>query len=165
MKKSVLLMLSLLFSTLLTSCTLPHIIKPRTVTMSEIRALDYGTVPRNYEKVIAKHLYGSLIDPKSLMIDSISKPKKFVEIELDERNTQPNDEYYNIKFKTSYLVCIRFNAKNTYGGYVGWEWQGYYFKNNELIQVISREYRCEIDKDIIVHNPHISDEVNLVGYE
>ena len=99
------------------------------------------------------------------MIDSISKPRKFVEIKLDERNTQPNDEYYKINFKPSYLVCIRFNAKNTYGGYVGWEWQGYYFKNNELIQVISREYRCEIDKDVIVYNPHISDEVNLVGYE
>ena len=165
MKKSTLFMLSLLSSALLTSCMLPHIIKPRTVTMDEIRALDYGAVPRNYEKVIAQHLYGSLIDPKSLMIDSISKPKKFVEIELDERNTQPNDEYYKINFKPSYLVCIRFNAKNTYGGYVGWEWQGYYFKNNELIQVISREYRCEIDKDVIVHSPYISDEVNLVGYE
>lgn len=158
-------MLSLLSSALLTSCMLPHIIKPRTVTMDEIRALDYGAVPRNYEKVIAQHLYSSLIDPKSLMIDSISKPRKFVEIKLDERNTQPNDEYYKINFKPSYLVCIRFNAKNTYGGYVGWEWQGYYFKNNELIQVISREYRCEIDKDVIVYNPHISDEVNLVGYE
>ena len=165
MKKSTLFMLSLLSSALLTSCMLPHIIKPRTVTMDEIRALDYGAVPRNYEKVIAQHLYDSLIDPKSLMIDSISKPRKFVEIKLDERNTQPNDEYYKINFKPSYLVCIRFNAKNTYGGYVGWEWQGYYFKNNELIQVISREYRCEIDKDVIVYNPHISDEVNLVGYE
>ena len=51
--------------------------------------------------------------------------EKFVEIKLDERNTQPNDEYYKINFKPSYLVCIRFNAKNTYGGYVGWEWQGY----------------------------------------
>ena len=165
MKKSTLFMLSLLSSALLTSCMLPHIIKPRTVTMDEIRALDYGAVPRNYEKVIAQHLYDSLIDPKSLMIDSISKPRKFVEIKLDERNTQPNDEYYKINFKPSYLVCIRFNAKNTYGGYVGWEWQGYYFKNNELIQVISREYRCEIDKDVIVYTPHISDEVNLVGYE
>jgi len=113
MKK--LLLPALLGSTLLTGCyTLPD---PTEFTMEQIHHLDYGSYPRNHEQLIKRHLAQTLIDPRSMMLDGISRPRKFVRF---ERRFHPIETDTPIRIITGYVVCARVNAKNSYGGYTGW---------------------------------------------
>ena len=112
MKK--LLLPALLGSTLLTGCyTLPD---PTEFTMEQIHHLDYGNYPRNHEQLIKRHLAQTLIDPRSMMLDGISRPRKFVRF---ERRFHPIETDTPIRIITGYVVCARVNAKNSYGGYTG----------------------------------------------
>ena len=43
------------------------------ITMNDVRNMDYGSYPKNYEKTIRQHLARTLIDPNSLMIEDITK--------------------------------------------------------------------------------------------
>ena len=62
-------LVALLSATLLAGCySLP---KPTIITMEQIRNLDYGRYPSDYEQIVKRHLARTLIDPNSLMLDGI----------------------------------------------------------------------------------------------
>ncbi len=113
---------ALLSATLLAGCySLP---KPTIITMEQIRNLDYGRYPSDYEQIVKRHLARTLIDPNSLMLDGISKPRKFVRL---ERTSLPVKTDTPIRDIRGYIVCARINAKNRYGGYTGWQTKIYRF--------------------------------------
>jgi len=58
-----------LFGSLLLAACLP---KPAVLTMEQIRRMDYGSYPRNYEQLIKRHLAQTLIDPHSVMYGGFS---------------------------------------------------------------------------------------------
>ena len=84
--------------------------------MNDVRNMDYGSYPKNYEKAIRQHLARTLIDPNSLMLDGFSKPKKFLRI-TSRRYDAETETYSPAAFLKYYIVCARVNAKNSYGGY------------------------------------------------
>ena len=56
-----------LVTSLLTGCIAYE--ESTKITMNDVRNMDYGSYPKNYEKAIRQHLARTLIDPNSLMLD------------------------------------------------------------------------------------------------
>ena len=108
------------FSLLLVACAdLPQP-TPIEISMSNVRSADYGTYPEHYEQQIHQYLNDTLLDPDSAKI-RIAPPRKVFKIyETDDRPSQP-------KYYPCYLVCAEVNAKNTFGGYTGWQTKIYRF--------------------------------------
>lgn len=84
---------------------------------------DYGDYPAEYKKIVARYLRGVLKDPDSAKIAKISKPRK--------------EHIIDNKFKKQatygYSSCALFNAKNSYGGYVGEKTYWFFIKNGSVI--------------------------------
>ena len=105
-------LLAALFGSFLLAGCLP---KPTVLTMDQIRRMDYGSYPRNYEKLIKRHLAQTLIDPHSVMYGGFTRPRKYLHVHKNQYVAAGQISYY-----PSYMVCARVNAKNSYGGYTGW---------------------------------------------
>ena len=60
--------------------------------------------------------------------------------ETDDRPSQP-------KYYPCYLVCAEVNAKNTYGGYTGWQTKRYRFTNGSMEDEQNFSYQNSIDSD------------------
>lgn len=87
---------------------------------------DYGQYPSDYEQIA--HNYYEMIakDPSSLQYRSITVPRQFW---LGNRFT--GAQY-------GYLVCVTVNAKNGFGGYVGFETDALLIRNGTVIQYLQR---------------------------
>ena len=128
------------FSLLLVACAdLPQP-TPIEISMSNVRSADYGTYPNDYEQQIRQYLNDTLLDPDSAKI-RITPPRKVFKIyETDDRPSQP-------KYYPCYLVCAEVNAKNTYGGYTGWQTKRYRFTNGSMEDEQNFSYQNSIDSD------------------
>ncbi len=73
----------------------------------ELSNLDYGFFPDDYESVTKSYLEATLKDPASVIYREISHPKQAWIKSIGSPMT------------AGYLVCYTYNAKNSYGGYVG----------------------------------------------
>ena len=115
------------FSLLLVACAdLPQP-TPIEISMSNVRSADYGVYPNDYEQQIRQYLNDTLLDPDSAKI-RIAPPRKVFKIyETDDRPSQP-------KYYPCYLVCAEVNAKNTFGGYTGWQTHRYRFHKGGLME-------------------------------
>ena len=121
-------LLAALFGSFLLAGCLP---KPTVLTMEQIRRMDYGSYPRNHEQLIKRHLAQTLIDPNSVMLDGISRPRKFVRF---ERGSHPIETNTPINTIAGYIVCARVNAKNSYGGYTGWQLHPYLIRDGRIYE-------------------------------
>ena len=128
------------FSLLLVACAdLPQP-TPIEISMSNVRSADYGTYPEHYEQQIHQYLNDTLLDPDSAKI-RIAPPRKVFKIyETDDRPSQP-------KYYPCYLVCAEVNAKNTYGGYTGWQTKRYRCTNGSMEDEQNFSYQNSIDSD------------------
>lgn len=82
---------------------------------------DYGSYPSNYESIVKNYYNSILKDPGSANFQHISSPEK---------------RWYGGNFmpaKYGYLVCASVNAKNSYGGYVGYSTDGLFIRNGYVI--------------------------------
>ncbi len=96
------------------------------VTRAEIASADFGAYPTNYETIIKEHLYRTLIDPTSLLIEFTGTPYQgycYAPVSV------PNGQNFG------YGVPVRINAKNSYGGYVGWKGHVAYIRNGTVFGV------------------------------
>ena len=110
------------------------------VSMKTVRSANYGSYPRNYQRQIRQYLNDTLLDPDSAKI-RIAPPRKVFKIyETDDRPSQP-------KYYPCYLVCAEVNAKNTYGGYTGWQTKRYRFTNGSMEDEQNFSYQNSIDFD------------------
>jgi hypothetical protein len=93
-------------------------------TQQEAAAADYGAYPTNYES-IAKSFYASTLkDPDSVQYRGIAAPRQF----------WIGDRFTGAKY--GYMVCVTLNAKNSYGGYVGFQTDGLMVRNGAVVQQI-----------------------------
>ena len=135
------LLAALLGSFLLAGC-LP---KPTVLTMEQIRRMDYGSYPRNYEQLVKRHLAQTLIDPHSVMYGGFSQPRKYLQVHKNQYVAAGQISYY-----PSYMVCARVNAKNSYGGYTGWQTHAFFIKNGEVINSDQHPLKCDSQDEIVL---------------
>ncbi|WP_408098003.1 hypothetical protein ACJVC5_03510 [Peredibacter sp. HCB2-198] len=110
MKNSLLFVIAvLLFAT---SCATPN--------EAEISALNYGIPPKNYEEIYKNGLKNALKDPESLQIRNVKEPKKM----------WSKDLYRGLS--AYWIICGEYNAKNSFGGYVGYDIGAVWFKNGNF---------------------------------
>ncbi len=93
----------------------------RAPTAEEWAKTDYGSYPKNYEKIIKDYFAGILKDPGSPTF-AFTKPP-----------TQSYDGYLNKENRFGYVVCGTVNAKNSYGGYTGPEPFYIFLRNDRII--------------------------------
>lgn len=92
-------------------------------TQKQLDAADYGAYPDSYKEIIKNYLDRSLKDPESAKIEYIFSPR-----------TAWNKLGGDLKF--GYSVCVNVNAKNSYGGYTGFQRHYFLIKNGSVIQTI-----------------------------
>ncbi|WP_316674889.1 hypothetical protein [uncultured Tolumonas sp.] len=90
-------------------------------TQQEINLADYGEYPSNSTEIVKTFYSKSLKDPDSAVYKYISPPIK----------TVLGDRFQGVKY--GYLVCATVNAKNSYGGYVGYHTDGFFIQNNIIL--------------------------------
>jgi hypothetical protein len=98
-------------------------------TAEQIAQADYGPYPDNYEQITRSFFNSVLKDPSSLQIDgSISSPQK------SWLSFMGSVQY-------GYKVCVRYNAKNSYGGYGGFTTEYLLIRNGVVVQNIDKADR------------------------
>ena len=80
---------------------------------------EYGLPPKNYEKTIKDYLAKSLKDPYSAHYSEFSTPRQ-------------EHVIYNKKPVYGYSVCVKVNAKNSYGAYIGNQVHWFFFKDGQI---------------------------------
>ena len=93
-------------------------------TPEEIAHADYGPFPDNYEQIVKIYYSSVLKDPNSAIYKEITSPRTWA---LGNR-------LEGAKF--GYLVCVTLNAKNSYGGYVGYKTDALLIRNSAVIEYI-----------------------------
>ena len=104
---------SLSLLSLLFSCAL---MKPSERTLA---SLDYGEAPTNYVALFKQGMKMRLKDPSSLQTLDIKPPKK-----MWSRDLNGVHNYW--------VICGLFNAKNSFGGYTGFQPGGVWYKNDRV---------------------------------
>ena len=88
-----------------------------------------ANLPPNYRDVIAEHVKKTYFDPYSIRDASISNPVDTTSI-----------------FGPVTNVCVKANAKNRMGGYIGIRATGYVFQSGKILNVLENEMiagQCE----------------------
>lgn len=112
-------LLLLICSTILVGCvSLP--------SEQEIASADYGQFPNNHEAIVKDYYATALKDPDSVKYRSISSPRK----------TWLGDRINGAQF--GYLVCVTYNAKNSFGAYVGYGTDGLLIRNGSVIIAVPK---------------------------
>ena len=102
------------------------------VSMKTVRSENYGSYPKNYERQVRQYLNETLLDPGSAKI-RISPPRKVFRIYNPEPKTFPPKTPKQLETSGYYLVCAEVNAKNTFGGYTGWQRHRYrFYKDGQM---------------------------------
>lgn len=90
-------------------------------TQQELANADYGKYPTNYEDIIRNHMFGLLKDPYSAQYQYAGSPAK-------------GWAYFLMQSDFGYGVCVRINAKNSFGGYMGYNRNFFLIRNDRVIQ-------------------------------
>ena len=101
------------------------------VSMKTVRSENYGSYPKNYERQVRQYLNETLLDPGSAKI-RIGTPHKVFQIYNPLANTYPPKTPRELKNNQYYVVCAEVNAKNTFGGYTGWQTKIYRFVGGRI---------------------------------
>lgn len=88
-------------------------------TQEELAAADYGLYPHDYETIIKTYMSRVLKDPDSGRFEFLNAPKT-------AWNKLDGLQY-------GYAVCANINAKNSYGGYTGFQMSYFLIRNGRVI--------------------------------
>ena len=91
----------------------------------ELDKADYGKEPDPafYRPYIEKALKADLFDPFSAVVEIGEKHEKGW--------CRFQEPMFQVRFVYGWRVFARVNAKNRFGGYVGWHGYSFYFRGNE----------------------------------
>ena len=95
-------------------------------TKEELEKADYGPPPTSYSQQITNMLKANLFDPFSAV----------VEVGTPEKGWYYENAFSEVKY--AWLVGARLNAKNRLGGYVGWHYYSFFYKNGTLVYYMER---------------------------
>lgn len=96
----------------------------------ELSKADYGERPQNYVQTVHKYLDENLKDPGSAVYKEITAPQQ------DWIRDAPI-EGYQMHYGWGVLATI--NAKNSYGGYTGYQTYHFLFRGEQIDKVITPE--------------------------
>lgn len=91
--------------------------------------VDYGSYPTGYEDLAKGWFSVHLKDPESVRYRRISKPRREHAI----------TDQFKYQAVYGYSFCVEYNAKNSYGGYGGFETQWFLVRNGELVRTHSAD--------------------------
>lgn len=89
-------------------------------SQQEIENADYGSYPSNYSSIVKGFYSDKLKDPSSVQYRNITTPKQFY---LGSRISGA---------RYGYLVCVNYNAKNSFGAYTGYSTGGFLLRNGSV---------------------------------
>ncbi len=95
-------------------------------TAQQLETMDCGPIPRNYEQSIKDFMQGELKDPDSAEYKFIPPVKQALQ-----------------QLWKSYIgweVGVQVNAKNSYGGYTGYQPYFFFFQNEKIVGVAEPPY-------------------------
>jgi hypothetical protein len=99
------------------------VVAPRwEVTTVEQR--DRGASPASYESAIKRYLQETLKDPDSLQLRIVKGPSQWAirdAVVTERPNFMVGKGYMRETITDVWLVTAEVNAKNSYGGYTGWQ--------------------------------------------
>lgn len=95
-------------------------------TQADLAQADFGDFPNDYETIV-KSYYGEVLkDPGSVQYRNITHPKVYATWGMGGPT------------RYGYLVCVTLNAKNSYGGYTGFQTDGILIRNDRVIQTMEK---------------------------
>jgi hypothetical protein len=116
MKKLVLLLA--LLTTALAGCARP--------SAEELASLDYGDIPLDYEAIARSYFAATLKDPYSVVYENFSAPHEYWVSMVGKGVIY------------GYLTCVTYNAKNSYGAYVGYTRDALIIRNGTVVQYVKK---------------------------
>ncbi|MBW8003613.1 MAG: hypothetical protein FVQ80_16645 [Planctomycetes bacterium] len=99
-----------------------------------------GPYPEEYEQLVKEYILNRLKDPDSMKDFSI-KPPSVGEFFIFER--PPKDG----KIIKLFVGCVKYNAKNSFGGYVGRKANVYFIKRDKVLVVVKAAFRYSYKDD------------------
>lgn len=138
------------------------------VSMKAVRSENYGVYPKNYQRQIRQYLNDTLLDPDSAKI-RIGTPHKVFQPYNPLAYTYPPKTPKELKTNQYYVVCAEVNAKNTFGGYTGWQTKIYRFedggiKEEGLLDSYHTDFAvCRSQDEVFIDTYHTGNvKVNIV---
>lgn len=108
-----------------------------TPTQDEINKADFGSKPVGYENNIKDLVSLQLKDPSSAQYKFYEPQKGYFQDGMAQ----------NFEIHYGWIIPIQYNAKNSYGGYVGFK-PLYYFISKERIYDITLKYNSGYVKSL-----------------
>jgi len=102
----------------------------RTPTPEQLASANYGPTPRLHKEAIREYFNRTLKDPYSVVYQKISEPVKGW-----TRDPLISGGAHHF----GWLVDATINAKNAYGGYVGYKTYSFLLRDDTIIDVITPE--------------------------
>lgn len=93
-------------------------------TPQEAAKADYGAYPNNYEEIVRAYHRTYLRDPNTAQYSGFSAPTQL----------WIGDRFSGAKY--GYGVCVTYNARNSYGGYVGVRTDAALIRNGVVIDYL-----------------------------
>ena len=125
--------LILLSTALVASCGGSTSIQQNEITINKYEP----TYPSRYEEKIKEYLKYSLKDFDTMKGFQITSTPKIGVLNYGAFRKGPEGKIFGNK---QYFACASFNAKNSYGGYVGYKNNAFFFDNGEITQMINARY-------------------------
>lgn len=100
----------------LTGCAAPQVYLP-------VQDSDYGETPENHQDKIKTYMASRLKDAESARYDFNRTPVKAW--------LGSSTRYYG------WATCVGINAKNSYGGYTGWQPHYFFFRGGDIAESVS----------------------------
>ncbi len=102
------------------------------MTQAELDTADFGgkLYPSRAGKVVEGYFSSILRDPSSVQYKDMSLHKAY--------------ELIDSKWVFGYVICVSVNAKNAFGGYVGYKRYGLFTRNEKLLKVRSDDQNARL---------------------
>jgi hypothetical protein len=93
-------------------------------TLAEVAAMDFGPAPTDPDTIVLPHLRTTLRDPNSAQVERTSGAFRMYQNVLT----------YSV---AGWGVCYRINARNAYGGYVGYTPYLFVIQHNRVVNALA----------------------------
>lgn len=99
-------------------------------TAAEQGDADYGTAPTGYRDAIGQYFLATLKDPSSIQYGDMTSPTKGF-----FQNRAPLITGGKVSTVYGWIVNTSINAKNSYGGYVGFKPYSFLFRGEQIVHI------------------------------
>lgn len=117
---------TLILCTAISGCASVGPIAP---TLEQLQSADYGAEPVTYKEGVQQFFDATLKDPSSIQYREVTVPEKGY--------MQTHSMMGGTKINYGWLVKATVNAKNTYGGYVGFRTYSFLFRGSQIVDTMN----------------------------